>query len=76
MVVLTRLSNAMLFVGYATKILDLLELGETMKKPEKDSEMQKKRKRLYNIDPEDKEVLKGKHPNYIRGWNRVKHGIQ
>jgi len=24
-------------------------------------------------DPEDKDVLKDKHPHYIAGWNKVKH---
>lgn len=29
--------------------------------------------RLYRIDREDRHVLKGKHPEYVRGWNRVKN---
>lgn len=27
---------------------------------------------MYRVDPEDAEVLKGKSPSYIRGWNTIK----
>jgi len=27
---------------------------------------------LEIVDKEDREVLRGKEPNYVRGWNQVK----
>lgn len=29
--------------------------------------------RLKMVDPEDRQVLKGKDENYVMGWNKVKY---